>query len=142
MHSKKKTPQKPDQKFGKWMLVTRKKRPVKNECVNTPNQMNQSGLLDTKGTKGTFRNPKTSLTTFNVDKTFLFKAGTSRDFASAGDNGRKTHVENMHNIPKNRVKNRVGGIGSDGLILGSELGCHLSRKDGTVKSKAKNSKSP
>ena len=126
MHSEKKTPQKPDQKFGEWMLVTRKKRPVKNERVNTPNQMNHSGLLDTKGTKDIFGNPKTSLTTFNADKTFLFKVGTSRDFASASDNGRKTCVDNVCNIPKDRVENRVGGIGSDGLILGSELGYHLS----------------
>ena len=60
-----------------------------------------------------------------ADKTFLFKVGTSRDYASAGDNGRKTRVDNVCNMPKDRVEIRVGGIGSDGLILGNELGCHL-----------------
>nr|POE75023.1 hypothetical protein CFP56_15811 [Quercus suber] len=123
------------------MLVTRKKQPAKNEHVNTLNQTNQSGLLDTKGTKGFFVNPKTSLTTLNADKTFLFKAGTSRDSAPAGDNGRKTHVDNMSNMPKDRVKIRIGGIGSDGLISGNELGCHLSQTDGTCSSPEPSTKS-
>ena len=68
MQSKKKTPQKLDQKFREWMLVTRKKRSVKNERVNTPNQTNQSSLLNAKGTKGIFGIPKTSLTTFKPDR--------------------------------------------------------------------------
>ena len=68
MQSEKKTPQKPDQKFGEWMLVTRKKRPVKNERVNAPNQTNQSSLLNAKGAKGIFGIPKTSLTTFKPDR--------------------------------------------------------------------------
>nr|POE84786.1 hypothetical protein CFP56_75949 [Quercus suber] len=36
----------------------------------------------------------------------------------------------------------IGGIGSDGLISGNELGYHLSQTDGMVKSKARNSRSP
>ena len=40
VQSEKKMPQKSDQNFGEWMLVTRKKQPVKYERGSTPNQTN------------------------------------------------------------------------------------------------------
>lgn len=99
-------------------------------------------MTETKGTKGTFGNPKSSLTIFNSDKTFLFKARASCDSALVGDNGRKTREDNVHNMPKDRVKIQEGYIGNDGLLLGNELGCHLSQVDGTEKKKAKSIRSP
>ena len=99
-------------------------------------------MTETKGTKGTFGNPKSSLTIFNSDKTFLFKARASCDSALVGDNGRKTREDNVHNMPKDRVEIQEGCIRNDGLLLGNELGYHLSQVDGTEKKKAKSIRSP
>nr|POE76978.1 hypothetical protein CFP56_49691 [Quercus suber] len=76
------------------------------------------------------------------DKTFLFKARSSRDSVLADDIRRKTREENVHNMPKDGVEIQEGCIGNDGLLLENEMGCHLSQVNGTEKEKAKSIRSP
>nr|POE77164.1 uncharacterized protein CFP56_64448 [Quercus suber] len=95
-HPGKKADQQPNPSFGAWMLVTRKKRSVRNKRVVTPKCTSQQ---IEPGTKGSTEGPSTSLTRAITEMTFLFMSGSSQkaDLAAGKMNeAREGNVQNTH----------------------------------------------
>ena len=91
----------------------------------------------TKGTKGIFGNPSTSLTLFNSEKTFLFKSGTPQKSNLVVDKEMKACEDSVHNTLKDLIEIRESCLETCKAPLGNGLGCQSNQVDGTEKKKSK-----
>lgn len=92
---------------------------------------------ETKGTKGIFGNPSTSLTLFNSKKTFLFKSGTPQKSDLVFDKEMKACEDSLHNTLKDLIEIRESSLETCKAPLGNGPSCQSNQVDGTEKKKAK-----
>lgn len=95
------------------MLVTRKKLSIKNGRGHATKMVSEQMESGTIGTKGNLGNPSTSLTNLSLDKTFLFKSGTSQKVVAC--------EEGVSYTPAGQMEIRKGLLGTNKNHLGSGL---------------------